>query len=252
MRVECVEERHPAPPAPAGSARLTVIVPTLRDDGSLAELLPALSRLDSPPQRVIVADGAASEQTAALCDRHGARWLPSPSGRGRQLGAAVSAARSGSIPGAAAEVLWFLHADSRPHPRAGSAIGAAVRRGAAGGYFRFRFGGPASMVKSFLERSIALRCRFGMVYGDQGIFATREAYEAGPGFAAQPLFEEVPLVHYLKQTRRFVALDLPITVDPRRWERDGYLRCTLHNRLLALGHLVGVPPVRLSHWYRAR
>lgn len=252
MRAEAERDSAHAASVPGGPPRLTVIVPTLRDDGSLAQLLPALHRLDPPPQRVIVADGSASEHTAALCRRHGVHWLASPSGRGRQLSAGVSAVRTDSIEGAAGEVLWFLHADSRPHPRAGGAIGAAVRRGAAGGYFRFRFGGPASVVKSVLEHSIALRCRFGMVYGDQGIFVTREAYEAGPGFAAQPLFEEVPLVHYLKRTGRFVALDLPITVDPRRWERDGYVRCTLHNRLLALGHLAGVPPDRLSHWYHAR
>ena len=240
--------RAEAPETP----RLTVIVPTLRDDASLTQLLAALGRLDTSPEEVIVADGAAGEDTAALCSRHGVRWLPSPSGRGLQLSGGVLAARSASVPGAAAEVLWFLHADSRPHCGAADAIRAAVRQGAAGGYFRFRFGGPEGAVKSLLERSIALRCRFGMVYGDQGIFATREAYEAGPGFAAQPLFEEVPLVHYLKRTGRFVALDLPITVDPRRWERDGYLRRTLYNRVLALGHLVGVPAVRLSHWYGAR
>ncbi len=234
------------------TTRLTVIVPTLRDDGSLAQLLPELGRLDAPPEEIIVADGVAGEETAALCRRHGVRWLPSPAGRGLQLGAGVLAAREASVPGGAAQVLWFLHADSRPHAGAAGAIRAAVRQGAAGGYFRFRFGGPAGALKSLLERSIALRCRCGMVYGDQGIFATREAYAAGPGFAAQPLFEEVPLVRYLKRTGRFVALDLPITVDPRRWERDGYLRRTLHNRVLALGHLAGVSPVRLSHWYRAR
>ena len=228
--------------------RLTVIVPVLRDDAALDGLLAALRRLDCPPERLIVADGARSGQTAALCRRHSARWLPCACGRGPQLSAGVSGSRR---PGAAAEVLWFLHADSRPDPRAARAIRLAIVRGAVGGYFRFRFDGPRSGMKFFLERSIALRCRIGMVYGDQGIFVTRAAYEAGPGFAAQPLFEEVPLVRFLKRTGGFVRLDLPINVDPRRWERDGYLRRTLHNRVLALGHLLGVPPPRLAQWYRA-
>lgn len=228
--------------------RLTAIVPVLRDDAALEGLLAALRRLDRPPERLIVADGAGSDETASLCRRYSAHWLPCAGGRGPQLGAGVAGSRE---PGAVAEVLWFLHADSRPDPRAGSAIRLAAARGAVGGYFRFRFGGPRSGMKAFLERSIALRCRIGMVYGDQGIFVTRAAYEAGPGFAAQPLFEEVPLVRFLKRTGGFVRLDLPITVDPRRWERDGYLRRTLHNRVLALGHLLGVPPPRLAQWYRA-
>ena len=235
--------RAEAPDTP----RLTAIVPVLCDDAALDRLLAALRRLDAPPERLIVADGAMSEETAALCRRHSAHWLPCAGGRGPQLGAGVAGSREPDV----AEVLWFLHADSRPDPRAARAIRLAVARGALGGYFRFRFDGARSGMKSFLERSIALRCRIGMVYGDQGIFVTRAAYEAGPGFAAQPLFEEVPLVRFLKRTGGFVALDVPITVDPRRWERDGYLRRTLHNRVLALGHLLGVPPPRLAQWYRA-
>lgn len=229
--------------------RLIVIVPALQDDGALEGLLPTLRRLDSAPERVIVVDGVGSDRTAALCHRHGAHWLAAPSGRGLQLGAGVAAAISGGA-SAESDALWFLHADSRPHLRAACAIRTALSRGAAGGYFRFHFGGPGSALKSFLERSIALRCRFGMVYGDQGLFVTRRAYQASPGFAAQPLFEEVPLVRFLKRTGRFGALDLPITVDPRRWERDGYLRRTLHNRVLALGYLMGVSPMRLAQWYR--
>lgn len=242
---------HTTVSAPAVPVRLTVIVPTLLDDRALADLLPALSRLQAPPERVIVADGAASEDTAALCHRHGVSWLPCPAGRGLQLNAAVTAVTADPAPGAA-EALWFVHADSGPHPRAASTIREAVRGGAAGGYFRFRFGGRTTVVKRLLEHGIALRCRLGMVYGDQGIFVTREAYEAGPGFAPQQLFEEVPLVHYLKHTGRFVALDLPLSVDPRRWERDGYLRRTVHNRMLAVGYLMGVPRRRLAHWYRTR
>lgn len=231
--------------------RLTVIVPVLGDDAALEALLPALRRLQAPPERVIVADGAGREHTAALCRRHAVHWLPCLPGRGPQLRCAVCAAPPSRPPSCAPEVLWFLHADGQPHPGAARAIRAAIAAGAAGGYFRFRFGGPPSATKSLLERSIALRCRFGMIYGDQGIFATRAAYASSPGFAAQPLFEEVPLVRFLRRTGRFVALDLPITVDPRRWERDGYLRRTLHNRALALAHLLGVPPVRLAQWYRA-
>jgi hypothetical protein len=90
-----------------------------------------------------------------------------------------------------------------------------------------------------------------MVYGDQGIFVTRAAYDASPGFAAQPLFEEVALVRFLKRTGRFVALQLPMTVSARRWQRDGFLRRTLHNRALALGFSLGVHSNTLARWYRA-
>ncbi|MGH8228177.1 MAG: hypothetical protein ACREU3_09795 [Steroidobacteraceae bacterium] len=103
-----------------------------------------------------------------------------------------------------------------------------------------------------LPRCIAWRCRWGTVYGDQGLFAARDAYEAGPGFAVQPLFEEVGLVRALKHTGRFVALPLPITICARRWERDGYAKRTLLNRLLAVGFCVGISPARLARWHGGR
>lgn len=233
-------------------SRLTVVVPSLRDDRALAGLLSDLGEQEAAPEQVIVADGAASEDTAALCRRWAAVSVRSPPGRGVQLAAGVTAARRawGAPCGAVTDILWFLHADCRPHPGAARRIRAAVAGGAAGGYLRFRFGGEATAVKRMLERAVALRCRFGAVYGDQGVFATRAAYEAGPGFDAQPLFEEVPLVRALRRTGRFVALDVPITIDPRRWERDGFVRRTLYNRLLAAGYLLGISPARLAFWYR--
>ena len=237
-----------ADPAAADSpaARLAVLVPTLNDDAALARLLPLLGRLARAPEQVIVVDGAASEATAELCRGAGCTWMPSPPGRGLQLSAGIAAARA-----AGADVLWMVHADCEPHALSAHAIRAATVAGAAGGYFRFRFGGARSAPKRFLEACIAWRCRLSMVYGDQGIFVTRAAYDATPGIGPQPLFEEVALVRALRRTGRFVAVPLPMTVSERRWQRDGLLRRTLRNRTLALAYLLGIDPVTLERWYRA-
>jgi glycosyltransferase involved in cell wall biosynthesis len=223
-----------------------VVVPTLNDDVALARLLPLLRRLALPPEEVIVVDGAASEATAAVCRDAGCSWMPSRAGRGVQLSAGMAAARA-----AGAAVLWMVHADCEPHAVSARAIREATAAGAAGGYFRFRFGGARSALKRFLEVCIAWRCRVSMVYGDQGIFVTRGAYEASPGIRPQPLFEEVALVRALKRTRRFVAVPLPMTVSERRWQRDGLLRRTVRNRALALAFVLGIDPVTLERWYRA-
>ena len=117
-----------------------------------------------------------------------------------------------------------------------------------GGHFRFRFAGRSSPFKRFIERCIAWRSRWGTVYGDQGIFVTRSAYAATPGFTIQPLFEEIALVRALKRTRSFVGLAVPLCVSPEPWERDGYLRRILTDRLAALGFLLGISSVRLARW----
>ena len=235
------------------AVRLVVIVPTWRDDEELLELLVCLGRLDARPDHIVVVDGASSELTADICRRGNAQWLPSAPGRGVQLLAGVFAAQQalGKTEGRWVDAFWFLHTDCKPHRQSACAIREAVALGAAGGYFRFRFGGPPGPLKTLLERCIALRCRMGMVYGDQAIFVTRTAYEASPGLDRQPLFEEVPLVRHLKGSGRFAALKLPVTVSPRRWERDGFLRRTLQNRSLALGYTLGIPASRLARWYHS-
>jgi rSAM/selenodomain-associated transferase 2 len=223
---------------------LSVIVPTWRDDAALARLLPQLAQLEPRPGEVIVVDGAGDATTRALVLAAGATCLASPPGRGTQLNHGARAAT-----GAA---LWFVHADAVLAPDATRALHAALARGAVGGYFRFRFDGERRWYKRLLEACIAWRCRVGMVYGDQALFATRAAWTAAGGFAEQPLFEEVPLVRALRAAGPFVALPQPVTVAARRWERDGYLRRTLHNRLLALGYAAGIAPRRLASWYRRR
>ena len=223
------------------------MVPTLNDDAALARLLPLLGRLAMPPERVIVVDGAASEATAALCRSAGCTWMPSSrAGRGVQLNAGIAAARA-----AGAGVLWMVHADCEPHAASARAIREAAAAGAAGGYFRFRFGGARSPLKRFLEACIAWRCRLSMVYGDQGIFVSGAAYDASPGIGPQPLFEEVALVRALRRSGGFVAVPLAMTVSERRWQRDGLLRRTVRNRILALAYVLGIDPVTLERWYRA-
>jgi glycosyltransferase involved in cell wall biosynthesis len=220
--------------------RVAVIVPTANDDAALQRSLACLGELDPAPDELIVVDSAASPSCALTCRAAGAVWIPAHAGRGGQL--ALGAAR------ARADVLWFLHTDCEPSPGALTALRASIAAGVMGGYFRFQFSGTRGPAKRFLERCIAWRCRLGTVYGEQGLYVTRRAYARTPGFSLQPLFEQVALVRALRRSGRFVALDVPIIVSPRRWEREGYWRRTLANRLLALGYLCGIAPARLARW----
>ena len=84
----------------------------------------------------------------------------------------------------------------------------------------------------------------------RGCLRARQQYEAlRAGIAHEPLFEEVALVKALRAAAPFPQLDVDIGVSPRRWERDGWLRRTLHNRLLAMGHMLGIQPARLARRY---
>jgi rSAM/selenodomain-associated transferase 2 len=219
---------------------ISVVIPTLDDDSALAPLLKSIRNWPRKPRVVIVVDGACRAETRALCERQQAVWLPSVHGRGVQLMKGAAHARG--------TTLWFLRADSEPDPQSLGAIAVAIDSGAVGGYFRFRFCGVRRWYKALLEHAIHLRSHWGVPYGEQGIFATREFFDVCGGFAATPLFEEVPLVKALRRQGRFDALPIPIGVSERRWERDGWWRRALGNRLLALGYMMGVSPARLARW----
>jgi rSAM/selenodomain-associated transferase 2 len=219
---------------------ISIVIPTQDEDVALATLLKGIRNWPRKPREVIVVDGASRAETRALCLRQQAAWLPSVHGRGVQLMKGAAHARG--------TTLWVLRADSEPHPEALGAIAVAIDSGAVGGYFRLRFGGPRRWYKSLLELAIRLRSRWGVPYGEQGLFATREFFDVCGGFAATPLFEEVPLVKGLRRQGRFDALPLPIGVSERRWEREGWWRRILGQRLLAFGYMLGVSPARLARW----
>ncbi|ARO86836.1 glycosyl transferase family 2 [Nitrosospira lacus] len=221
----------------------SAIIPCYHDEAKLADLLNQLQSLPHRPLEAVVVDGADDKACREVCEQYGARWLAGEPCRGRQLLAGAALAQG--------DVLWFLHADNRLPPDPVTAMDLAIKRGAVGGYFRFRFDTPRAWPALLLEPAIALRCRFGVPYGDQGLFMTRQAYAGAGGHSPWPLFEEVSLVRGLRRLGRFLPLREPLFVDPRRWHRDGWWRRTWVNRNLALAFARGVAPDQLAVRYRS-
>jgi rSAM/selenodomain-associated transferase 2/rSAM/selenodomain-associated transferase 1 len=220
---------------------VTAVVPVYRDTTALQALLERLRQLEPSIDEIVVVDGSADSDCCTLCAGYNATYLSAAANRGGQL--KLGAANSTS------DVLWFLHADSHPPRNAIAVIRDHLAPGRPGGFFRFTFGGTRTWYKRGLAASINMRTRFGIPYGDQGIFVRRSAYQSVGGHAATPLFEEVPLVKGLRKLGDFRATGAALAVAPRRWERDGWLRRSLHNRYLAIGFMLGVSPERLARYY---
>lgn len=225
------------------------MIPVRGDAEALAELLRHLD--GEPDERIVVSAGGCSVNDSAddlairrVCREAGVRCLSARPGRGPQQHAGALAADSGW--------LWFLHADALPQPGSVARIRAAARDGAVGGYFRFRFRGRETAGRRLLAGLINLRARLGVPYGDQALFFRRDIYLECGGFPDEPLFEEVRLVRRARRRGRFVALPVSVGVSTRRWERDGWVRRTLGNRLLALGYAMGISPRRLARIYDSR
>jgi len=237
-----VTSLRPGNPAYAAEPTVSVVIPVMGDNEVLAKLLERLRSLAVPPDEIVIVDGGSSAGCRSLARRYQCIYVGTRSGRGHQLHAGALRA-SGAI-------LWFLHADAEPHADGVALIRGRHRDGAPGGFFVFRFTGPETWYKRLLARLINYRSRYGIPYGDQGLFVARNAYDAVGGFADTPLFEEVPLVRELRRRGSFAPVAATIGVSPRRWERDGWLQRSLGNRILALAYTLGVPPHRLARRYR--
>ncbi|MEE8305823.1 MAG: TIGR04283 family arsenosugar biosynthesis glycosyltransferase [Gammaproteobacteria bacterium] len=218
---------------------LSVVVPSHRDAKALADLLPTLAQDNC---EIVVVGSEADATTTTLCEEFGARYIHTDPCRGGQLDAGAKHS-SGNV-------IWFLHADAHPPKDAGAQIRTAVSQGATAGFFPFQFAGARTLGKTLLAAAINLRVKLGGIpYGDQGLFAMRQAYEMAGGFPHAPLFEEVRLVKRLRRQGHMIRLPTPLLISPRRWERDGWWQRSLNNRWLAVRFMFGAAPESLARRY---
>jgi GT2 family glycosyltransferase len=104
-----------------------------------------------------------------------------------------------------------------------------------------------------VEWVVRLRSKWlGLIFGDQGIFARREAFKKVGGFKGLPLMEDVDFIRRLKSEGKVVCLDEGVVVSARRWEEAGAFWNGLKNWLVVLFYFLGVSPARLYNWYYQR
>src|SRR2546427_191695 len=179
------------------SAALSVVVPTLDE----AEALPATLAAARQPGvcEVIVVDGGSRDGTLAVARPLADRVLRAPRGRAQQMNAGAAAAR--------ADVLLFLHADTRlPAGYAQAVAGALADPAVVGGRFDVRLD-AAGFAYRALGRLISLRSRLTRVAtGDQAIFVRRAVFEHLGGYPLVPLMEDVALSRALKRAGRIACL----------------------------------------------
>ncbi|MGQ0713054.1 MAG: TIGR04283 family arsenosugar biosynthesis glycosyltransferase [Gemmatimonadaceae bacterium] len=221
---------------------VSIVVPTLDEERSIALLLGDLAGL-AVSHEVIVVDGGSSDDTVNVATRLGARAIATRRGRGVQLATGAGAAT--------APVLCFLHADARLHDEARRELAQLVRSWSPGA-FAFRFGIEAKGWRyRFIELGAHLRMRlFAMPYGDQGLVVWRAEYDRAGGYSDIPLMEDVALIDALRRVTTIRALRSTLPVSPRRWARDGPLTRMLRNWRIMIAYRLGACPHRLAARYR--
>jgi rSAM/selenodomain-associated transferase 2 len=220
---------------------VSVILPTLNEAGSIAELIAELRAQGAG--EIIVVDGGSSDGTpgaAGAADR----VLRAPRGRAAQMNAGAAQARG--------DVLLFLHADCRLEPGALAAAEKILsRRDVLAGCYTMSV--PAEgMLYRGIEAAATARVRTtGLIYGDQGLFLRRADFERLKGFPEVRFMEDVWFSRVLRRHGRIAVAPQRIFVSPRRWQRVGLVRQTLRNWTLTALAGLGIHPDRLAAYYPA-
>ena len=219
---------------------ISVIIPTFNEETSLSTTINTVKTLRNIHE-IIVVDGGSQDETITLAQRLGAIVIHSERGRGTQLKSAANHA--------AAEVLWFLHADTRPTAECEPQIQLALQNTRVlGGNFTIVFEGETAPARFMTWLYPKLR-KIGLVYGDSGIFVRREIYASIGGFKQYPLFEDLDFYKRATRLGFFAYLPAKIITSTRRFSDKNFVLMFTHWSLLQVLYWLGVSPYRLVNLY---
>jgi len=225
--------------------RISAIVPTLNEASEIDAMLEVLAPLRARGHEVIVADGGSTDATVALAAGKADKVITAPRGRANQMNAG---ARS-----AAADVLVFVHADTRLPRDADYAIARGLERdGRMWGRFDVSIDSRHPLL-GVVGKAMNLRSRLsGIATGDQAMFVRRTEFDAVGGFPPVALMEDIALSRLLKRRSRPACLGDRVVTSARRWESNGVLRTIALMWWLRWRFFLGASPERLARSYDGR
>ena len=216
-------------------ATVSIIIPVLNEAGNLAHLFTNINKLNPKPQQVILVDGGSTDDSIdiirsfinELMSYNDCKidWQMIESKAGRALQMNTGAAL------ATAEILLFLHADTRLPIDAIENISEALKR-AEWGRFDVQIDSRQLMLK-LVSQMINWRSKLsGIATGDQAIFIIQSLFEQIGGYPNQALMEDVELCKQLKSMQlkgiaKPACLKSQVITSARRWQQHGTWRTIL-------------------------
>ncbi|WP_340121129.1 TIGR04283 family arsenosugar biosynthesis glycosyltransferase [Methylobacter svalbardensis] len=219
---------------------LSIIIPVVNEAGQIALKLHALQTLRDRCQLLLV-DGGSNDRSAEIAKPLVDQVLHSPRGRARQMNCGAAMAQ--------ADVLLFLHADTRLPDNAVILIMQAVADGYHWGRFDIGFDNPQPIFR-LIAFMMNRRSRLtGIATGDQTLFITRQAFQAVVGFPDIALMEDIAISTRLKKLGRPCCIDAKVITSARRWQQQGIFRTILLMWRLRLRYFFGADPNDLAARY---
>lgn len=226
---------------------ISIIVPVKNEELRIAGLLEALTAMKGQKE-IIVVDGASSDKTVEIARRFlEVTVLETDPGRGHQLCCGVAASRG--------DILWFVHGDSTVDPESLRAIERVFANSSKDapqyGCFSLYFDDADSPGLRFISRTSNTRARrLKLMFGDQGIFISRKAYEATGGFKPMPIMEDWEYSRRLAKYGPIAVVDTGIGTSGRRFVEGGVFKTLMQMHWRKTRYYLGVSLEKLAREYK--
>jgi rSAM/selenodomain-associated transferase 2 len=229
---------------PAAPPRVSLIIPARNDAEALARTLDHLDAVAGREAIEVIVAAAGPPEDARAHDRARVLLLTPPgSTRAALMNAGAAVARG--------DVLWFLHADSRPPRDALALIARALADDrVVSGAFAHRFSEPGFSLAAI---SAINRARYRLTrnyYGDQGIFVRASVFRELHGYPDLALMEDLILSQRLKRRGRTALIAEPLYTSGRRFLARGPWRTFAFIVWLLALHTLGLDTQRYASRWR--
>lgn len=222
--------------------RISVIVPVYNEITTIDAMVTQLRGLKDDCE-IIFADGGSTDDTLSRIPED-FRIVRSPKGRAAQMNAGASAASG--------DILFFLHCDSELPPDPLAEIRRVMTRREAG-CFGIAFHSRQFFMWTNRVISNGRAGIHGIMFGDQGMFMTRELFERAGGFREIPIMEDYQFSLDLKRLgiRPGMARHRIYTSD-RRYPKANIPKLRLMYQMYSMrkAYRAGVPVEEISAKYR--
>lgn len=223
--------------------QISVIIPTLNEASNLVELIPALqSELQNVRYEIIVVDGGSTDHSVQIATEFGNTVLScNVKCRAKQMNEGAGISKG--------DILYFVHADSRPPKGFFTDIKQAFSEGFDMGCFRFKFDSKRFLlrVNSYFTRFDREMCRG----GDQTLFITSEKFKGLGGYDANlRIMEEYDFMKRARRDLKFKIIPKDVIVSARKYEENSYFRVNLVNLLVFTSFYRGASQERLLKIYK--